>query len=136
MSGAMMLDEGAVFGRGISFPPRVGADGRVAWSAGPTNVAEMIEVVLRTEPGERLFLPEFGGRLGRFLFENNTVATRRLIAEQIGAALKRWEPRVELRSVDVQSDPDDERSAIATVEYALVANNVTEQLRLRVQLAA
>src|SRR5436305_1697397 len=29
------MDDGRIFGRGISFPPRVGPDGRVAWSAGP-----------------------------------------------------------------------------------------------------
>ena len=40
------MDEGRVFGRGISFPPRVGPDGRVAWSAGPYNIREMIRVVL------------------------------------------------------------------------------------------
>ena len=28
------MDAGRIFGRGIAFPPRVGADGRVAWSEG------------------------------------------------------------------------------------------------------
>jgi uncharacterized protein len=129
------MDNGDVFGRGIAFPPRVGADGRVAWSSGPANVAEAIQIILLTDPGERLHLPEFGGRLRRFLFESNTVATRRLIAEQIETALKRWEPRISLESVDVQPDPDDDRAALATVRYALVATRAGEQLQLRVQLA-
>ena len=125
-----------VFGSGISFPVRLGPDGRVAVSSGPDNIREMIRVVLLTEPGERLFLPEFGGGVGRFLFEPNTVATRRLVQERIEEAMKRWEPRVALESVTVEEDPDDAQSAIATVRYRLVANRVSEQVSVRVQLAA
>ena len=39
------MDPGSLFGQGISFPPRVDADGRIAWSAGPDNIREMIRVV-------------------------------------------------------------------------------------------
>jgi phage baseplate assembly protein W len=126
---------GDLYGRGVAFPPRVGPDGRVAWSAGPGSVAESIQIILLTEPGERVLLPEFGGRLKRFLYESNTVATRRLIAAEIEGALKRWEPRIELQGVDVQADAGDERAAIATIRYSLIATQAAEQLRLRVQLA-
>ena len=53
--------------KGMAFPPRVGADGRVAWSEGEANVREAMRVILMTEPGERLRLPEFGAGLARFL---------------------------------------------------------------------
>ena len=51
---------GAILGRGLAFPPRVGADGRLCWSAGEDNIRESIAVVLKTEPGERIALPTFG----------------------------------------------------------------------------
>jgi phage baseplate assembly protein W len=73
------MDKGRLFGRGISFPPRVGPDGRVVWSEGETNIRESIQVILLTEQNERLMLPDFGGGLGMFLFEPNAVATRRQI---------------------------------------------------------
>ena len=88
---------GLDLGRGISFPPRVGADGRVAWSASEDNVGEAIEVILKTELGERLRLPDFGAGLGHFLFEPNTTATRRQIQDRITQALTRWEPRIVAR---------------------------------------
>src|SRR5437868_5805577 len=47
-------------GQGLSFPPRVGADGRLAWSAGEENVREAIRVILMTELTERLMSEEFG----------------------------------------------------------------------------
>ncbi len=52
-------------------------------------------------------LPEFGGRLRSFLFEPNTVGTRRLLQEQIQQALRQWEPRVEVQSVNVEPDDSD-----------------------------
>jgi uncharacterized protein len=125
-----------VFGSGISFPVRLGADGRVALSAGPQNIREAIRVILLTEPGERLNLDDFGGGAGRFLFEPNTVATRRRIQERIEDALRRWEPRIGLEAVTVEADADDPRAAIATVRYQLVADRATEQVSLRIQLAS
>jgi uncharacterized protein len=59
-----MSDTGRILGRGISFPPRVGPDGRVAWSEGDVNVREAIRIILLTEQRERLRLPAFGGSPG------------------------------------------------------------------------
>lgn len=129
-----MIDEGKLFGRGISFPPRVGPDGRVTWSSGAQNIRECIRVILLTEPGERVMLREFGGGLRSFLFAPNVVSTHRLIEEAIRQALGRWEPRVRLDDVRVESADDDEKTAIATLRYTLVANHAEEQMRLRLQL--
>jgi phage baseplate assembly protein W len=128
------MDEKRLFGQGISFPPRVGPDGRVAWSSGPVNIREAIQVVLLTEPGERLQLPEFGGRLRDVLFEPNTVTTRRLIQERIDRALRLWEPRITLTGVTVEEDALDPRVALATIYYQLVASQANEQVTLRVPL--
>ena len=131
-----MIDIGQILGRGISFPPRVGSDGRVAWSEGEVNVREAIRIILMTEQRERLRLPEFGGSLGLFLFEPNTVTTRQLIKDRIGKALARWEPRVNVQSIDVDPDPADAQAVIATITYKLVATQVRERVSLTVTLAA
>jgi uncharacterized protein len=125
-----------VFGSGISFPMRLGPDGRVAVSAGPENIREAIRVILLTEPGERLQLAEFGGGAGRFLFEPNTEGTRRRVQERIEDALRAWEPRIDLQSVRVDEDPDDPQAAVATIRYQLVANRASEEVAVRVQLAS
>ncbi len=128
------MDVGQVFGRGISFPPRVGADGRVVWSEGEQNIREAIRVILLTEERERLNLPSFGGGLGRFLFEPNTVMTRHLIQDRIAQALAAWEPRIRVESVDVAPDPDDAQAAVATITYQLVATRTRERVSLSVTL--
>jgi phage baseplate assembly protein W len=128
------VDKGKLFGRGISFPPRV-VDGRIAWSEGEVNVRESIRIILLTEPNERLRLPEFGAGLGSFLFEPNTVTTRHLIADRIAKAVTQWEPRVVVEQVMVDPDPDDPHGAIATLTYKLVATQARERVQLNVTLA-
>lgn len=130
------MNAGQLFGRGISFPPRVGPDGRIAWSEGETNVRESIRVILMTEQPERLRNPKFGGSLGRFLFETNTVSTRRLIEDRITRELNQWEPRIQVESVNVDPDPVDPQGAIATITYKLVATEATERISVGVSLGS
>jgi hypothetical protein len=129
------MDIGKILGRGMSFPPRVGPDGRIAWSEGEANVRESIRVILMTELRERIMLPEFGGGLGRFLFEPNTVTTRHQIKERIAKALERWEPRIEVESITVDPDPESAEAAIATIVYKLVATQARERVSLGITLA-
>ena len=129
------MDGGTLYGRGMGFPPRVGADGRVVWSEGETNIREAIQIVLKTEERERLNLPQFGGGLRKFLFEPNTVTTRFQIEDRIAKALELWEPRIANTSVQVEPDPSDTQAAIATIQYRLVATQVKESVTVNVQLA-
>jgi phage baseplate assembly protein W len=130
-----VTDAGQILGRGIAFPPRVGTDGRVAFSEGEPNIREGIEIVLRTNQRERLRLPEFGAGLERFLFEPNTTATRRQIEDRIAKSLQSWEPRIVVQSIAVDEDPDDPQAAVATIDYRLIATQSSERVSVSVALA-
>lgn len=123
-----------IFGQGLSFPPRVGADGRLAWSEGEENVRESIRVILMTEPSERLMREEFGCGLRRFLFEPNTVTTRTLIREQVVATIRRWEPRVAVEEVTVEADEEDPRLIGIQIHFRLVATQAVGRLGLTLEL--
>jgi phage baseplate assembly protein W len=129
------MDAGQLYGRGIAFPPRVGSDGRLAWSEGELNIRQAIEIILKTEERERINLPGFGGGLRKFLFEPNSVTTRFQIEDGITRALKAWEPRILVTSVVVEEDARDPLSATATIDYQLVATRVKSQIALNVKLA-
>jgi phage baseplate assembly protein W len=128
--------EARLLGRGLSFPPRIGPDGRIAFSAGADNVRESIRVILSTERRERLMLPQFGGGLALYLFQPNIPSTHTLIEDRIRQALTRWEPRIELESVQVSAAPAEPREAIATVRYRLVATGASDRLDLTLRLTA
>lgn len=130
----MQNTPGAVFGRSISFPPRIGPDGRMAWSEGEENIRESIRVTLLTDLRERVRLPDFGGGLTAFLFEPNNVATRHLIEERIARALKRWEPRIAVEKTRVEQDAEDREAAVAFIQYRLVATQTSDNISLSVRL--
>jgi hypothetical protein len=125
----------SVFGRSMSFPPRVDADGRFVWSEGEGNIRESITVVLKTEPGERVGVPDFGAGLGRFLFEPNNAATHARLQDAITRALARWERRIDVEAVDVVRDGSEQDAGLATITYRLVATAVRERLNLTIPLS-
>ena len=123
-------------GQGISWPPRVDGDGRLLLSADADNVREAIQVILLTEPGERVRLPEFGAGLGRFLFEPNIPATHIAIARRISQSLMRWEPRIRVAQVAVDPDPADPQAALATITYRLVSSGQQATMNFTVPVAS
>ena len=57
-------------GRHLSFPFRIGADGRTAApSTHEEHVRDELVQLILTGPGERPFLPEFGGGARQLIFE-------------------------------------------------------------------
>lgn len=130
-----MSSAGNIFGRSLSFPPRIGVDGRFIWSEGENNIRESLIVILKTEPGERIALPDFGAGLSRFLCEPNNTATHARIKQAITSALARWERRVQVESVDVIADAADLSAALATITYRLVATGSRERINVAVPLA-
>ena len=121
-------------GRGLSFPPRVGPGGRLAWSSDEDNIRESMRVILLTEPGERVMREDFGCGLRRFLFEPNTPTTRALIRERVERAIDRWERRIRVEDVDVEADPGDDRVIAISIQFRQVATGATGQLGLRLQV--
>ena len=131
-----MANSQDLYGSGLSFPPRVDADGRLVWSTGETNIRECIRVLLLTEPGERVMREQYGCGLRKYLFEPNTATTRELIRQQITNAINTWEPRVSLQQVTVTADPNDARTAAVNVQFRLVATGVAQQVGMTLKLEA
>lgn len=125
-----------VAGRGLSFPPRIGAGGRLAWSSDEDNIRESIRLILLTEPGERLMRDDFGCGLRTFLFEPNTATTRALIRERAERAIERWERRVRLEDVSVEADPADDRLISITIQFRQVASGAEGRVGLTVRSEA
>lgn len=113
-----------LFGRGLSFPVRVGLDGRLAVSEGEANVRESLAILLRTAPRERVERPTYGAGIARHLYDTNDLATLRLIQEEVKRAITAWEPRVALDDVRVSVSPADPRAVDVTVAYTLVATGM------------
>lgn len=91
-------------GRHLAFPFRIGSDGR---TAAPVSDAEHVRdellQLLLTSPGERLFLPEFGGGVRRLVFEPASDVLRGVVKARITQALSRWlGHRLTVEMIDVR----------------------------------
>ena len=120
--------------RGIAFPPRIGPDGRVAWSSGAQSVRESIQIILKTSLRERIMRPNFGGGLEQFLYESNTLATRTQLEERTQRALARWEPRAAIEEVSAEAVPDEPSAVTLTIAYTVRETGIREQVRLTLDL--
>ncbi len=78
-------------GRHLAFPFRIDADGRTAAPASDADhIRDELLQLLLTNPGERPFLPEFGGGVRRLVFEPASDVLRGVTKARITQALTRW----------------------------------------------
>ena len=69
------------------------------------SVKNNIRLLLKTERGERLFQPNLGLALKRFLFEQINEDTNILIENEIVDTFEKWLPFVEIQELDVNTQP-------------------------------
>jgi len=105
-------------GRHLAFPFRIGSDGRSAAPASDADhVRDELLQLLLTSPGERLFLPEFGGGVRRLVFEPASDVLRGVVKARITNALSRWlSQRLTVELIDVSFDDPTARLEV-TVKY-------------------
>jgi phage baseplate assembly protein W len=91
-------------GRHLSFPFRIGSDGRTAQvSSFEEHVRDELMQLLLTNLGERAFLPEFGGGLRRLVFEPVSEASLGMTKSMVTQAISdRLGHRITLEDLRVQ----------------------------------
>jgi phage baseplate assembly protein W len=104
-------------GRGLALPLSPNEEGRLVQAEGPEKVRQAIFIILDTEQGERLMLPEFGCGLRQFLMQPNNATTRADIERAVSLALQRWEPRIRVSQVDVTAG-DEPSLVLVEIQYA------------------
>ena len=67
-----------------------------------------IKLLLKTEQGERVFQPNLGMNLKRFVFEQITEDTRVQIENNIVDVFETWLPFVELNNIEINTDAENQ----------------------------
>lgn len=91
-----------------------------------TAIARSIRNLVLTAPGERFFNPNLGSQVSRSLFENMDEITASVIKDEIENTINNYEPRVDLKSVNVSPDYDNNEFNV-TIEYYIVGIDVLPQ---------
>src|SRR5262249_55636440 len=87
-------------------PLGIDGRGRTALATDDRHVADLVEAVLFTAPGERVNRPDFGCGLGLLLFAPVGAATLGTAELQVRSALQQWLGDV-IELVDVEVDLED-----------------------------
>ena len=115
-------------GTGWHFPIRPNARGGLAWSSAEQDIQEAIWIILGTAPGERQMLPRFGCGIHRYVFAPNDAATRGTIATEVRNALTRWEARIDVIDVRVDSPEGEPEKLLIRVDYRVRKTNAFHNL--------
>ncbi len=110
-------------GRGWAFPVSVDSRGGMAMANGQDNIEQSIRIILETSPGERVMRPEFGCGIHDLVFASNSPTTAGVVAYHVQEALGRWEPRIEVESVDVHPDPYRDAVLLIEIRYTIRSTN-------------
>ena len=65
-------------------------------------IARSVRNIVFTVPGEKFFDEDFGSRISQSLFENINDISANIIRNEIKSSLKLYEPRVNVREVEVK----------------------------------
>jgi phage baseplate assembly protein W len=115
-------------GTGWKFPVQPNPRGGLSYSSGEQDIQEAIWIILSTAQGERQMRPEFGCGIHDYVFAPNSPTTRGNIAHQVQVALTRWEPRIDVLDLRVESSLDAENILLIRVDYRIRANNTFHNL--------
>lgn len=110
-------------GRGWRFPVVPDRSGRISFEEGEDAIEEAIEIILGTSPGERVMRPEFGCGIWELLMEANTAQLHGRVQVQVRDALVRWEPRIDVLDVRIDSPPEQKNLLLIRIDYRVRSNN-------------
>jgi Bacteriophage baseplate protein W len=109
-------------GIGIGFPLAAGAGGALELAAYEESVRQSIWIILGTAKGERVMRPDFGSGIHELVFDTVTDSTEGQIAASVRDALLRFEPRIDVRDVQISTSGRGEVLLIS-VDYEVRATN-------------
>lgn len=121
----MLRKPKSFLGTGWSFPPRFDTESEnLEMVSDDQDIRESLYILMSTNPGERVTMPRYGCDLNQYSFKpiNSHLAFR--LSETIRKAILKFEPRVQVEHIDVDTSKDMEGLVMVTVFYRIITTNV------------
>ena len=117
-----------IIGSGLAFPLQVDRRGGIALARDEQDIDQAIQLILGTAPGERPMRPEFGCGVHDFVFDSIDANTVGRMEDAIREALDRWEPRIQVQTVDFDLSAADNGLLTIDIGYTVRATNTERNL--------
>jgi phage baseplate assembly protein W len=112
-----------IIGSGLAFPLQVDRRGGIALARDEQDIDQAIQLILGTAQGERPMRPEFGCGVHDFVFDSIDATTIGRMEEAIREALDRWEPRIQVQSVEFDLSASANGLLTIDIGYTVRATN-------------
>ncbi len=111
-------------GRGWSFPPEFNITAQsVEMTEKVDDIYKSLEILLSTRVGERIMQPKFGCNMDELIFESLDTATKTIIIDKIKTAILYFEPRIDAKKIELNTDNELEGIIVLEIEYVVRATN-------------
>jgi uncharacterized protein len=109
-------------GKGWSFPIALDDSHAIAMAEYEESVRQSVWNILGTAKGERVMRPDFGCGIYDLVFEMNSASTAGKVAQEVKDSLLLYEPRIDVRDIQVQPG-DSSELLLISIEYEVRATN-------------
>jgi hypothetical protein len=90
-----------------------------------------IKMIVLTNPGERVMVPDFGVGIRNYLFEQETPFLVSKIRTRIGTQVEKYAPFIKIRELNISIDSDSGFLSVQ-IKYAVPAGGIISDLTIPV----
>ncbi len=120
--------------RNDQFGIRISNIGGIEMVDGHASVRQAVLLLLTTRPGERLMRPNYGCDLHSLIFSPNDASTHGLAIHYVKQALQLFEPRIQILTLDANSNNADPGRMDINLEYRVIKTARTDTIDFSMQL--
>src|SRR5262245_21412972 len=95
-------------GKGVASPLALDEDGALQHADYEDSVQQSVWTILSTAKGERVMRPDFGCGIHELVFDTVSASTNGRVVSAVRESLLRFEPRIDVRDVNVSPGGDGE----------------------------
>jgi hypothetical protein len=112
-------------GTGWAFPPTFHDDKLtgVEMVKNEHDIKESLEILLNTNLGERIMLPDYGSELQKFLFEKISNSKTHFLKNIVRTAIIKYEPRITVNEINIIQKDYQDGIIRVVIKYTVKSNN-------------
>lgn len=113
----------------LAFGARTTSDGDIFKKTDAASVKQSIKSLVLTNEYEKPYRPEYGANVQGLLFELIDEEAGEKILDRVKRAIKRYEPRAAILSIDVEATPDYNK-VFVIIEFRVINTGIVDVLKV------
>ncbi|MGA1870246.1 MAG: GPW/gp25 family protein [bacterium] len=116
-------------GTGWGFPPQFYNNGKdIQLVSDADDIKESLEIIFSTAIQERLYYPDFGCDLKKFMFEEINNALVIEIQQMILDAIYLYEPRIDVQKIEITESEEEAHLLLINIDYTVKTINSAQNI--------